>query len=230
MPKKANEHLRRTFLAGIFAAVPIAITYFVVWWIDERTRVISTWLFHLEKPVPFVGILVAILAIYATGLMATTLLGRMFLKFIDSILTRVPMIRQLYIAWKQIALTPGGVDGTFSKVVLVPDESNQMRMLAFTSGRPIPGESGVICIYIPFAPNPTSGKLCFIEASRCIFPDLSPEEAFKIILSAGNYVPPLGATVMPIDLSPTVRGGELDGPGTPRALASPRPGPTSLPL
>jgi uncharacterized membrane protein len=68
-------------------------------------------------------VLIAVGVIYLCGLVATTLFGRFFLKLIDAILSRLPVLRQFYIAWKQIALTPGGTEGTFSKVVLIPDET-----------------------------------------------------------------------------------------------------------
>ena len=46
-----QKHLRNTFLAGIFSAVPLAVTVFIVWWVETRTRPISKLLFHREIPV-----------------------------------------------------------------------------------------------------------------------------------------------------------------------------------
>src|SRR5688572_15254291 len=106
---RLNNHLRKTFLAGVFAAVPVVVTAFVVWYVDHNTRVISRYLFG--KPVPFVGIVIAIAAIYLGGLIATTLLGKWLIGLIDRLLSRVPGFSQLYAAWKQIALTPGGGEG-----------------------------------------------------------------------------------------------------------------------
>ena len=184
---RLNSHFRRTFFAGVLAVVPIAITIFIIYWVEVHTLSISDFLF--KKEIPFVGVAVAIAGIYLSGLLATTLVGRFFLRVIDRILTRVPMIREVYIAWKQIALTPGGVEGTFSKVVLIPDDSGHARTLGFTSGRPIDTAGHILCVYIPFVPNPVSGKLVFVALDKCLFPDVSPEEAFKILLSTGNYVP-----------------------------------------
>src|SRR3954469_12169202 len=111
-----QSHLRNTFLAGIFAIVPVAITIFVIYWIDKNTRALSGYLIGHE--VPFLGIVIAIAAIYFAGLIATSLIGRFFFRLIDRLLGRVPILRDAYRAWKQIALTPGGgADGTFSKVV-----------------------------------------------------------------------------------------------------------------
>jgi uncharacterized membrane protein len=199
---RLNAHLRRTFLAGVLATVPVAVTVFIIYWVEEHTRIFSNWMF--KKEIPFVGVAVAIASIYLSGLLATTLLGQLFLRLIDSVLTRVPMIREVYIAWKQIALTPGGVEGTFSKVVLIPDESGHARTIGFTSGRPVNTAANILCVYIPFAPNPVSGKISFVPFDKCIFPDISPEEAFKVILSTGNYVPHALADAIPHAAAPAL--------------------------
>jgi uncharacterized membrane protein len=181
-------HLRQTFLAGIFAAVPIAVTIFIVYWINIKTTIISEWVFG--RAIPFVGILVAISAIYVAGLVATSLLGKFFLRRIDRLLIRVPGLRQLYTAWKQIALTPGGTEGVFSKVVVIPDETGVTSLLGFTNGRPIEGDADTFCVLVPASPNPVNGRLYFVHRTKCQFVDVTPEEAFKVILSTGNYVPP----------------------------------------
>jgi uncharacterized membrane protein len=183
-----KDHLRKTFLAGIFALVPVAVTIFIVWYIDAQTRFISDRLFG--KPIPFLGVIIAIASIYLAGLIATTLLGRWVLRRIDHLLSKVPGLKQFYVAWKQIALTPGGTEGTFSRVVLIPDETNATYLLGFSNGRHIPGDELTICVFVPAAPNPVNGRLYFVRRERCQMLDMSAEEAFKIILSTGNYLPP----------------------------------------
>jgi uncharacterized membrane protein len=181
--------VRRTFVAGIFAFVPLAVTVFIVWWIDKQTRIITVYLFH--RSIPFLGVLIAIAAIYFTGVITSSLLGRYLLGFLDAILMRLPIVRQLYLGWKQIALTPGGTEGTFSHVVLIPDETGQMRMMGFTSGRIIEGDPSSYCVFVPSAPNPVTGRLYFVDVKKCTMLSITPEEAFKIILSTGNYIPTL---------------------------------------
>jgi uncharacterized membrane protein len=186
-----QKHLRNTFLAGIFSVVPLAITVFIIWWVEYRTRPISKLLFHREIPV--VGVLIAIGTIYAAGLVATTLLGKWILSIIDALLLHLPIIKQFYLAWKQIALTPGGTEGVFSKVALIPNESGKTLLLGFTSARPVEGHPDILCVFVPSCPNPVMGRLYLVRRELCQLVDLSTEDAFKIILSTGNYVPsPLG--------------------------------------
>jgi len=186
-----QKHLRNTFLAGIFSAVPLAVTVFIIWWVEAKTRPISNWLFH--RPIPFVGVGIAIAAIYAAGILTSSLLGKWVLHLIDALLLRLPIIKPVYLGWKQIALTPGGTEGVFSKVALIPNESGRTLLLGFTSARPVEGHPDIVCVFVPSCPNPVMGRLYLVRRDLCQLVDLSTEEAFKIILSTGNYVPsPLG--------------------------------------
>src|SRR4051812_2245397 len=106
MRSRIQAHVRRTFLAGVFAAVPVAVTAFIIWYINAKTIGISEWLFG--RPIPFAGVLIALASIYVCGIVATTLLGRLVLRIVDRLLSSVPLLRPLYTAWKQVALTPGG--------------------------------------------------------------------------------------------------------------------------
>jgi uncharacterized membrane protein len=180
------SHLRNTFLAGVFATIPIAGTAFILWYVDAKTRVISRHLFSVD--VPFLGVAVALLAIYLLGLIVSSLIGRLLLRAADAILGRVPVFKPLYQAWKQVALTPG--EGVFAKVVLVAaDDARDMDLLGFTSGQPTAPGGDTLCVFVPAAPNPTSGRLYLVKRDRCRILAMSNEEAFKMILSGGSYVP-----------------------------------------
>jgi uncharacterized membrane protein len=188
---RIRTSFRRTFVAGLFTFIPIVITIVIIWWIEVHVRPIVKYLSRDWIDVPFVGVLLALIAIYFTGVLTTSLLGKMFFKVIDAILLRLPIVRQVYLGWKQIAFTPGGTEGTFSKVVLVPDESGTMKLMGFTSGRIIEASEPCLCVFVPSAPNPITGRLYFVPVGKCQVIDMSPEEAFKVVLSNGNYVPPL---------------------------------------
>lgn len=178
-----KEHLRNKFLAGIFAAIPIAVTVFVLWYVEQQTRRFS------PVDVPFVGVAVAIVGLYGLGVVVTSLLGRSLLKLTDRLLSSIPGLRELYTAWKQVTLTPNGSRGIYDKVVLIPDGQGGRQTIGFTSGQGIPGDAQTACVFVPAAPNPTSGRLYLIPLASCRFVDISAEEAFKMILSGGNYVP-----------------------------------------
>jgi uncharacterized membrane protein len=179
---RLQVHFRNKMVAGIFAAVPVAVTLFILWYVDSKARE----LLHLRTPV--VGILLAIAAIYVLGVFVTSVAGQFLLHVFDAVIKRVPGLRDLYRSWKQVALSDTQV-GIFAHVVLVPDDAGRGCVLGFTSGHSIEGDPGLSCVFVPGSPNPTTGKLYFVPTTRCIRLDMSPQEALKVIISGGNYVP-----------------------------------------
>lgn len=183
---KLQNHLRNTLLAGAFAIVPVGVTAYVVWLVVAAMSNATETLFH--KRLPLVGLLMTVALVYFTGLAVSSLIGKWVLKWIDRALSRVPGLSTLYESWKHVSLTPEGTEGTFSKVVLVQADAGLQ--LAFTSGQGIPGDETTWCVFVPGLPNPISGRMYFIKRDRCLLLDCSAEEAFKVLLSTGNYVPP----------------------------------------
>src|SRR4051812_47631078 len=180
---RLQVHLRNKILAGALAAIPVAVTIFILWYVDGKSRE----LLHVHTP--FVGILIAIGAIYLLGVFVTSVAGRFLLRVTDGLLRRVPGLRALYRSWKQVALADTQV-GIFAHVVLVPDDAGRGCVLGFTSGHAIEGDPGLSCVFVPGSPNPTAGKLYFVPTTRCIRLEMSPQDALKLIISGGNYVPP----------------------------------------
>jgi uncharacterized membrane protein len=177
-----RTHLRNKLVAGALAAVPVAITFFILWYVDTKAREL------LGLNVPFLGTLVTIIAIYLLGLFVTSFIGHFLLGLLDRALRRIPGLRALYRSWRQVMMTDAG-DGIFTHVVLVPDEAGRGCVLGFTSGHAVEGDPGLQCVFIPGSPNPTTGRLYFVPSFRCIRLDMTPQEALKMLISGGNYVP-----------------------------------------
>src|SRR5262245_38160360 len=105
---RLKAHFQSKFLAGALAAIPIAVTAFIVWYVDSQVRA----LFPAVR-YPFLGIAVALAGIYALGLFVTSLVGRSLLRLLDWALGRVPGLRDFYRTWKQVAVTPDLNAGVF---------------------------------------------------------------------------------------------------------------------
>jgi len=193
---KLGSHLRKAFLAGLLAVGPIAVTVFVVVYIEAETRA------GVEKALgrtvaPFVGILVVVAVVYVVGVIVSSLIGRIVLRLTDKCLSRLPVVKSIYAAWKQVALTPGGGEGMYAKVVLVGGTETGIAdalQMGFTSGEPLAGGGDLLPVFIPQCPNPLNGRLLLVPRSQCRMTDVSAEDAFKMILSTGNFVPPGLAT------------------------------------
>ena len=189
-----QDHLRRTFLAGTFAIVPIAVTIAIVVYAEGVTR---GPLARVGLDVPGVGLVVALVLIYATGLFVTSVVGKLLLRWTDALLDRLPLLRDLYKAWKQVSLSPGGGEGIYGRVVLVPDgPPGSPLLLAFSTGEAIAADAVYVAAFVPNAPNPVTGRVVFVRRADVIPTTLTAEDAFKLLLSSGNYVPGDVATAL----------------------------------
>jgi uncharacterized membrane protein len=181
---RIKAHVSAKFVAGVLAAIPVVVTAFILWYVDAQLRLLVPIIRY-----PVVGILLALVAIYLLGVFVTSLVGRYLLKAVDWILIHLPGLSDLYRPWKQIAVTPDLNTGVFARVVMIPDETGRMRMLGFSSGRPIEGSTDILCVFVPASPNPTSGRLYFVPLADCRFLAVGAQEALKFIISGGNYIP-----------------------------------------
>jgi uncharacterized membrane protein len=187
MAWSVQTHLRNTFLAGALAAAPIAATVILIVYVESVTRAPIKQALGIN--VPFIGVAMAIVLIYLVGLVVNSLLGKWIIRLVDALLLRVPVLNELYKAWKHVSVTTTAKDGVFSKVVLVPVEGGRARTIGFSSGEAIPGDPKTCCVFVPAVPNPMNGRLYFVPIEDVRVLDLSVEDAFKIILSGGNYLP-----------------------------------------
>lgn len=186
MFERVKNFVRNTFLAGVFAAIPLGATVFVLWYVDHVTREPLKELFGFDAPLAGIGL--ALVGIFALGLVVRSLIGRVLLNALDRLLLKVPVLAEVYKAWKQISLTPGGSQGIYSRVVLVRLDGDAWH-LAFTSGEPVGPGSDAVCVFVPTTPNPMVGRVLFVPHDRCRPTRLAVEEVFKFLLSGGNYVP-----------------------------------------
>ena len=180
---RIQTHVRNKLVAGALAAIPVALTAFILWYLDAKARA----LFDIHTPV--LGLVVALWGLYLLGLFITSLIGRWVLTWTDVLLAHIPGLRALYQSWKQMAFSPEGDEGIFARVVLIPDETGKLRMMGFSSRKPIDGDPETVCVFVPGSPNPTSGRLYFVAERDCVMLDLPARVALKVLISGGNHVP-----------------------------------------
>lgn len=189
--EKLGAHLRKAFLAGILAAAPVAVTVFVIIYIEAQTRSAVEQAIGRDVT-PFVGVLLIVAVIYVVGVIVSSLVGKLLLRLADKALSRLPVVKSVYAAWKQIALTPGGGEGMYARVVLIDAEDAGVTgasQMGFTNAEAVSGSDDLWAVFIPQCPNPLNGRLVFVPRSRCRMTEVSAEDAFKMLLSTGNFVP-----------------------------------------
>jgi len=180
---RIQNHFRNKLVAGALAAIPVALTAFILWYVDSRARSL------IGIRYPLAGLAVGVVGLYFLGLFVTSLVGRWVLTGADMLLVHIPGLRDLYQSWKQVAFSPEGDEGIFARVVLIPDESGRLRMMGFSMRRPMDGDPETTCVFVPNAPNPTTGRLYFAPTRDCLVLDLPTRVALKVLISGGNYVP-----------------------------------------
>ncbi len=181
-----KHHTRNTFLAGLFAVIPLAVTGYLIYFVETNTQQITVYLFG--RYIPVIGALIVLVFVYGLGMIVRSVLGKWIIKMVDQLLTHIPLLKELYAAWKQISFTPNGGEGMYAKVVLIPAGAGPNKLLGFTSGLPAP-QSSLVPVFIPNVPNPITGRIYFVEQKDITETPLSTDEAFKILLSGANYIP-----------------------------------------
>ena len=183
-----TNHARNTFLAGLFAVIPLAVTGYLIYLVEANTAEITRQVFG--RYVPLVGAIIVLMLVYLLGMIVRSVFGKWILRTIDRIITRIPVLKELYNAWKQISFTHGGGEGMYAKVVLIPAGGAQRtKLLGFTSGVVCAPGSTMLPVFVPNVPNPILGRIYFVDQADVVETPLSTDEAFKILLSSANYVP-----------------------------------------
>lgn len=198
------QRLRVYFFAGILVTAPISLTFYLAWlfisFIDDEVRGIVPPRFHPETYLPFsvpgIGLILIIAALALIGWLTAGFLGRMLVRLQDSLLARMPVIRSIYGAVKQVLETVlANQSKAFREVVLVEYPRRGLWCLAFVVGE-TEGEvqnltsDRVINVFLPTTPNPTSGFLLFVPRGDLVFLTMTVEEGIKMVMSGGIVTPP----------------------------------------
>jgi uncharacterized membrane protein len=199
------HRLRNYFLTGVVFTAPIAITVFIGWkfirYLDERTAVLIPAKYNPENYLPFavpgIGLVIAVLGLMLIGALTANFLGRYLTEIGENIVNRMPVVRSIYNALKQIFETAVSQSSTsFRQVVLVEYPRKGIWAIAFqtanTSGEVFRRLNGreMLNVFLPTTPNPTSGFLLFVPKDDVVFLDMSVEEGIKLVISAGMVIPP----------------------------------------
>jgi uncharacterized membrane protein len=201
--------IRNYFLTGLVIAAPLAITIYIVWWLVHW---IDGWMkplipakydpnSYLPFAVPGVGVIVAFVLITLLGFLAANLLGRTLIGWGEHWLGRMPLVRSIYGALKQMFETVlTNKTATFNKVVLIEYPRRETWSIAFVA-LPASGEvrerlhtddeheNEIMTVYVPTTPNPTSGYLLFAKRREMIELDMTIEEAAKLVITGGLVTP-----------------------------------------
>ena len=195
---------RGYFIAGILVTAPISITFYLAWLVinffDTRINPLLPVKYNPETYLPFgvpgIGLLIFIIFLTLVGWLTAGLLGRWVMRLAERVLRRMPVIRSIYSATKQIVETIlADQSETFRQVVLFEYPRRGSWALGFITGM-TQGEvqslteDDVFNVFLPTTPNPTSGYLLFLPRRELVVLSMTVEEGIKMVVSGGIVTPP----------------------------------------
>ncbi len=224
-PKSALAgRLRNYFLAGILVTAPISITFWLVWkfvtFVDRNVVPLLPPRWNPETYLPFdvpgLGLLISVIGLTFIGFLTAGITGRMITRLGEQLLSRVPVVRSIYGALKQIFETVlAQKSNAFREVVLIEYPRKEVWAIGFMTGatrgavrRKV--DSDVVNVFLPTTPNPTSGFLLFEPKERTEHLDMTVEEGLKMVVSGGIVTPPDRGAKKPGAEAPAQADGETE--------------------
>ncbi len=196
--------LRSWFFTGLVIFGPVAVTVYIAWWfiatVDDWVRPLAPAILwpdtYLPFHVPGFGVVIAIAGLTLLGFLAANIAGRTLVNLGEAMLDRTPVVRGIYKSVKQIFETVFSQGGQqFRKVGLVEFPLKGSWSVVFIASDPTPivadvlPTGGMTSVFLPCIPNPTTGFYFFVPAKDIIELPMTPDDAAKLIMSAGLIQP-----------------------------------------
>ncbi|MFN3532229.1 MAG: DUF502 domain-containing protein [Candidatus Brocadia sp.] len=201
-----KKDARKRMLTGLLLILPVYVTFFVVKFLfsfvgGTLAPVIKKVLQFLGVALPrtsldefiitFLGLILTFIALYFIGIFAANFVGKAIINYFENLLTKTPVIRNVYSSVKQIihAVTLPGKQ-SFKRVVFVDFPKEGTKSIGFVTGATqYNNEHKFISVFIPTTPNPTTGFLIYTSEDAVIDTNLTVEEAFRTLFSGGVLTP-----------------------------------------
>ena len=199
-----GPRIRAYFFAGVLIVAPISITFYLAWlfikYVDSKVTPLIPAAYNPENYLPFavpgLGLVILVVGLTLVGALTAGFMGRLWVRFSEQLLARMPVIRNIYSAVKQIFETIlADQSVAFREAVLVEYPRRGVWTIGFITGR-TKGEvqnltaDECINVYVPTTPNPTSGFLLFVPKQDLVPLTMSVQEAIKMVISTGIIAPP----------------------------------------
>lgn len=194
--------LRKYFVTGLLIWLPLAVT---LWILDIILTTLDRTLLLLPQAwrpdqllgvhVPGFGLILSVLLIFVTGVLAANIIGERLLRWWEGLLARIPIVRSIYSSVKQVSDTMLASQGNaFRKAVLIEFPQRGQWAIGLVVGTPGPAiephlPREMLTVFVPTAPNPTSGYTVIAPAAEIKELDISVDEALKFIISVGVVTP-----------------------------------------
>ncbi len=193
--------IKHYFVTGLLITLPVFFTcyllYIIFLFLDGIWgKVIN---YYLKKymgfSIPGLGIILGLVTVFAVGFVATNLFGKRILKAFEGWFLKIPLIRKIYPAARQIVDSfMSKKSPAFKKVVLAEYPSKGIWSIGFMTNDSFReaneklGEE-LVHVFIATTPSPFTGFLVLIPKREIKVLDISVEEGIKLIVSGGIVKP-----------------------------------------
>ncbi len=190
--------LKRNFLSGVLVVVPLILTYLVLRFLLETLDgILRPPLAKLiGRDIPLVGFVALIVLIFVAGVLVRSYVGHRLYGLGERWLVRLPLIRPIYSAAKQLLEALAGPKmNAFKEVALIEYPRLGLWSMVFIAGRTETLFNGAVrkcaVAFIASTPTPISGMVVIIPEEQVWPLDMTIEEGVKFIVSGGVVTPAL---------------------------------------
>lgn len=175
------KRLSQYFLQGLLFLVPLVVTISVIYWVFVRIDGV------LNLPVPGLGFIVTIVFVTLVGFGASNFLTRNIVHLVDKIFARLPLVKMIYTAIKDLVNAFVGDKKSFNRPVqVVIDRESNLRVIGFATRDSLDsiGIKDSVAVYLPQSYN-FAGNLIIVDREQIIPLSADPGEIMKLIVSGG---------------------------------------------
>ncbi|OLC56346.1 MAG: hypothetical protein AUH92_00360 [Acidobacteria bacterium 13_1_40CM_4_69_4] len=211
--RRPLSRLRGLFLTGLVIILPLVITVWMLRILFGMVHGVSTpFILKILRLLglslvddrsfttylaPLIGVAATLFLILLVGLLTTNFLGRRIVKAFDRLMLRIPLIKPIYGAARQLLDALDRKTDTFQRVVAVEYPRPGVFTIGFVAREDTTlrtsderrGMSGYTLVFLPTTPNPTSGWLAALPERDIVPLDMTVEEGIRTIVSGGLVLP-----------------------------------------
>ncbi len=185
------------FMSGLVTVLPLALTVYVIWWLVNtvegwlRRALIGLGLVSPAHYWPGLGLLAGFFLLLAVGSLVNAYAGRIFLKYWDDFLGRIPFVKTLYGAFRDVlSLLPSGSGEKRDLQRVVLARFAEVRAIGFVTREDVPvalqahGGRDWVTVYFPMS-YAFGGYTLYLPRDLVQPLDISVEEAMRLAITAG---------------------------------------------
>ncbi|WP_455197913.1 DUF502 domain-containing protein [Kaarinaea lacus] len=187
MIKKIAQHLVR----GLVTVAPLLLTVWLLYWatsgLEAFARPWVTRLVSEEVYMPGMGLLAALLVLAGLGVLANFFLIRWLLQIVDSVMSRIPLVKTLLSAFKDFAqLFSGEKTQQMQNVVSVELQGVKLVGFVVRDDVTLPGDdaTSLVAVYFPMSFQ-IGGYTMYVPRDRLTAVDMPVEDAMRMVLTGG---------------------------------------------